>query len=145
VATQTTPLYGITWDNSGATGQFSIAGVVSTAAASTAAATASDASTTTAVTATSFPFVLTGDWVKVTMPAGTTTLRAQTSGNMRTDVLVRLLASDGITPVGTPVQTGGIVDTNFTGLTAGATYYVTFDRGVVSGAATDYTGIIRVK
>jgi hypothetical protein len=153
VSTQTTPLYGITWDPSGATGPFSIAGVVSTATASTAAATASDASATTAVTATSFPFVLTGgdlshsngsgDWVKVTMPAGTTTLRVQTSGALNTWAIVGLLESDGITPFSHPVQTGGLVDTNFGPLTAGATYYVTFAAGQAGG--TDYTGILRVE
>jgi hypothetical protein len=155
VSTQTTPLYGVTWDGSGATGPFSIAGVVSTAPASTAAATASDATATTAVTATSFPFVLTGgdlshssgkgDWVKVTMPAGTTTLRVQTSGDVSTDALVGLLESDGITAVSSSVQTGGLVDTNFAGLTAGATYYVTFGTGVLGATPSDYTGILRVQ
>jgi hypothetical protein len=155
VSTQTTPLYGITWDNSGATGPFSIAGVVSTAPASTAAATASDATATTAVTATSFPFVLTGgdlshssgkgDWVKVTMPAGTTTLRVQTTGDMLTDAAVGLLESDGITAAAFRVETGSNVDTNFAGLTAHATYYVTFGPGVARATPSDYTGIIRVK
>jgi hypothetical protein len=154
VSAQTTPLYGITWDDSGATGPFSVAGVVSTATASTAAATASDATATTAVTATSFPFVLTGgdlshssgmgDWVKVTMPAGATTLRVQTTGDLYTAAAVGLFESDGITAVDPPVETGGPVDTNFAGLTAGATYYVTF-AGKVGATPSNYTGIIRVK
>jgi hypothetical protein len=154
VSAQTTPLYGVTWDPSGATGPFSIAGVVSTAPASTAAATASDASATTAVTATSFPFVLTGgdlshsngsgDWVKVTMPAGTTKLRVQTSGDVNTPAAVGILGSDGITAVYPPVWTGSLVDTTFGPLNAGATYYVTF-AGQVAGAPSDYTGILRVE
>jgi hypothetical protein len=154
VSTQTTPLYGITWDGSGATGPFSIAGIVSTAPASTAAATAGCATSTTAVNATSFPFVLTGgdvshsnglgDWVKVTMPAGTTTLRVQTTGDMFTPAVVGLLDSDGITPVYPPVQ-GYLVDTNFAGLKAHGTYYVTFGAPAANLPHSDYTGILRVQ
>jgi hypothetical protein len=158
VATQTTPLYAITWDQSGATGPFTLAGVVSTPAASTAAATATDGTATTAIPATTFPFVLTGgdlsnnggggDWVKVKMPAGKTSLRVQSSGDTQTDAVVAV-TTDGSTAAGTTTdntETGTIVDATFTGLTAGSTYYVTFTEGFsgqLSGSPTDYTGIIR--
>jgi hypothetical protein len=158
VTTQATPLYAITWDQSGATGPFTLAGVVSTAAASTAAATATDGTTTTAIPATTFPFVLTGgdlsnnngggDWVKVKMPAGKTSLRVQSSGDTQTDAVVAV-TTDGSTVAGTTTdntETGTIVDATFTGLTAGATYYVTFTEGIsgqLNGSPTDYTGILR--
>ena len=156
VSTQTTALYGITWDGYGTTGPFTIAGVVATAVVSTAAATATDGTAATAFHATTFPFVLTagnltnnsggGDWVKVTMPAGKTSLRVQASGDLNTDTIVSL-TTDGTTLVtGTTAgETGSIVDTTFTGLTAGSVYYVTFTQGFLSFTATgtDYTGIIR--
>ncbi len=158
VTTQTTPLYGITWDQSGATGPFTLAGVVSTPAASTAAATATDATEATAIPATAFPFVLTsgdlshgsgaGDWVKVKMPAGKTSLRVQATGDTQTDTVVAV-TTDGSTTAGTTTdntETGTIVDATFTGLTAGATYYVTFTEGLsgqFGGSPTDYTGILR--
>ena len=161
VSTQTTPLYGITWDNSGGFGPFSLGGVVSTAVAATAAATANDATTGTAIAATSFPFVLTagdlshssgvGDWVKVTMPSGKTSLRVQSSGDLQTDTVVAV-TTDGSTAAGSTTdntETGSIVDATFTGLTSGATYYVTFTQGQMgafTGAnGTDYTGIIRAQ
>jgi hypothetical protein len=161
VSTQTTPLYGITWDNSGGFGPFTIAGVVSTAAAATGAATANDATAGSAVAATSFPFVLTagdlshsggaGDWVKVTMPSGKTSLRVQSSGDLQTDTVVAV-TTDGSTAAGTTsdnTETGGPVDATFTGLTSGATYYVTFIQGQLgafTGATgTDYIGIIRAQ
>jgi hypothetical protein len=161
VSTQTTPLYAVTWDNSGGTGPFAIGGIVTTAVGSTAAATTSDATTATAISATTFPFVLTagnlsdssgaGDWVKVTMPAGKTSLRVQSSGDLATDAVVAV-TTDGSTTAGTasgPTETGSIVDVTFTGLTAGATYYVTYTQGQLgafSGATgTDYTGIIRAQ
>jgi len=156
VSSQTAAFYGITWDNSGGTGPFSLAGVVATAVASTAAATATDGTAGTAIHATTFPFVLTagsltnnsggGDWVKVTMPTGTTSLRVQASGDLNTDTVVSL-TTDGTTLVTgtTAAETGSIVDTTFTGLTAGSIYYVTFTQGFGSFTATgtDYTGIIR--
>lgn len=152
VSAQTTPFYLITWDNSGGTGPFTLSGVVSTAAAATAAATANDATTASAISATALPFVLTGgdlthsndagDWVKVTIPSGQTTLRVQAAGDLGTDTSVSLLASDGTTVVGQPVETGSIVDTTFT-VTAGTTYYVAYGPGMNGGTTTDYTGIIR--
>ena len=155
VSSQSTALYGITWDNSGSTGPFSIAGVVATAVASTAAATATDGTTSGAIPATTFPFVLTagnlndnsggGDWVKVTMPTGTTSLRVQSTGDLSTGVAVAV-TSDGTNPVGSTTSTtdtGSIVDATFTGLTAGSTYYVTFTPSLVGGGNADYTGIIR--
>jgi Quinohemoprotein amine dehydrogenase, alpha subunit domain III len=161
VSTQTTPLYGITWDNAGGFGPFTIAGVVSTAVSATAAATANDATTGSAIAATSLPFVLTagdlshssgvGDWVKVTMPSGKTSLRVQSSGDLSTDTVVAV-TTDGSTPAGSTsdnTETGSIVDATFTGLTSGATYYVTFTQGQLgafTGAAnTDYVGIIRAQ
>ncbi len=159
VASQTTALYGITWDGSGGTGPYSLAGVVATPSASTGAATANDATTGAAIPATTFPFVLTGgdlshsggngDWVKVTMPAGKTSLRVQSSGDTLTDAVVNV-TTDGSTQAGTPpaaTETGSIVDATFTNLTPGSTYYVTYTQGtlgIFSGAVnTDYTGIIR--
>lgn len=161
VATQTTPLYPIVWDNSGATGPFAVGGIVATPSASTAAATANDATEATAIAATTFPFVLTGgdlshssgngDWVKVTMPIGMTSLRVQSSGDVLTDAVVAV-TTDGTTPAGTTTdstETGSLVDATFTGLTSGATYYVTYTQGslgVFSGADdTDYTGILRAQ
>jgi hypothetical protein len=158
VASQTTALYGITWDPSGGSGPYSLAGVVATASASTGAATANDATTAAAIPATTFPFVLTGgdlshsggngDWVKVTMPAGMTSLRVQSSGDTQTDAVVNV-TTDGSTQAGTPpatTETGSIVDATFTGLTPGSTYYVTYTEGFtgqLEGLPTDYTGIIR--
>jgi hypothetical protein len=158
VSTQTTPFYAITWDNSGATGPFSLAGVVSTPSAATAAAGANDATEGTAIVATALPFVLTagdvsnsggnGDWVKVKLPAGKTSLRVQTSGDVNTDAVVAV-TTDGTTAAGTTAdqtETGTIVDATFTGLTAGSTYYVTFTQGTGGGGSdTTYTGIIRAE
>jgi hypothetical protein len=157
VSTQATPFYAITWDNTGATGPFTVAGVVSTPTASTAAATANDATTGTAIVATALPFVLTagdvsnsngaGDWVKVKMPTGTTSLRVQTVGDSGTDAAVAV-TTNGTTAAGTTTDetdTGAYVDATFTGLTAGATYYVTFTQGSANpfAATTDYIGILR--
>jgi hypothetical protein len=158
VSTQTTTFYAITWDISGATGPFTIAGIVSTPAAATAAAIANDATEATAIVATALPFVLTngdlsdssgvGDWVKVKLPAATTSLRVQTTGDTETDAVVAV-TTDGTTAAGTtsdPTETGTLVDATFTGLTAGATYYVTFTQGMTSlESTTDYTGIIRAQ
>ncbi len=157
VSMQSSPLYGIAWDSSGGTGPFTLAGVVATPSASTGAATANDATTGSAIPATTFPFVLTGgdlshsggngDWVKVTMPNGKTSLRVQSSGDTQTDAIVAV-TTDGSTPAGTTTdstETGSIVDATFTGLTAGSTYYVTYTGGlsVQLGGPTDYTGILR--
>jgi hypothetical protein len=134
-----------------------VAGVVSTPTASTAAATANDATTGTAIVATALPFVLTagdvsnsngaGDWVKVKMPTGTTSLRVQTVGDSGTDAAVAV-TTNGTTAAGTTTDetdTGAYVDATFTGLTAGATYYVTFTQGSANpfAATTDYIGILR--
>ena len=88
-----------------------------------------------------------GDWVKVTMPAGTTKLRVQTVGNASTDTLVAV-TTNGTTAAGMTTDstdTGSFVDATFTGLTAGSTYYVEFKPGTVSGGGgpTDYVGVIR--
>jgi hypothetical protein len=159
VSTQTTPLYGVTWDNNGGFGPFSIGGVVATASASTAAATANCGTTAGAIPATSFPFVLTsgdlthssgaGDWVKVTMPSGKTGLRVQSTGDTNTEAVVAV-TTDGSTSAGmtsSNTDTGSLVDATFTGLTSGATYYVTFKQGSSNPFATgiNYTGIIRAQ
>ncbi|HEX8792152.1 MAG TPA: hypothetical protein VF765_14460 [Polyangiaceae bacterium] len=151
VSAQSMPYYLITWDNSGGTGPFTLSGVVSTAPAGTAAATANDATTGTAIAATSLPFVLTGgdlshssgagDWVKVTVPSGATTLRVQSSGELGTDAAISLFQSDGTTQVGSTAETGSIVDTTFT-VTPG-TYYVAYGPGQFGGSTTTFTGIIR--
>lgn len=149
LTTSTQPVYGTWWDPSGAKGAITVTSTA-TPAGGSAAASASDGTKATAVAATALPFVLTngdlsngGDWVKVTLPAGQTTLRVQTIGDPNTDTLVTLLASDGTTTVGT-AETATLVDNTFMGLTAGATYYVTFTQGQQSFlSTTDYTGIIR--
>jgi hypothetical protein len=131
---------------------------VSTPSAATAAAGANDATEGTAIVATALPFVLTagdvsnsggnGDWVKVKLPAGKTSLRVQTSGDVNTDAVVAV-TTDGTTAAGTTAdqtETGTIVDATFTGLTAGSTYYVTFTQGTGGGGSdTTYTGIIRAE
>src|SRR5262249_35631198 len=109
-------VYGVYWDPTGTTGSISVTSR-GTAAGGNAAATASDGTKAAAVAATALPFVLTsgnlshtgGDWVKVTLPAGQTSLRVQTIGDFNTDAVVTLLASDG-TQVGSPAETGGLVD-----------------------------------
>jgi hypothetical protein len=149
LTTSTQPVYGTWWDPSGAKGSISVTSTA-TAAGGNAAASASDGTKATAVAATALPFVLTsgdlstgGDWVKVTLPAGQTKLRVQTIGDPNTDTLVTLFASDGTTQVGT-AETATLVDNTFTGLTAGATYYVTFTQGGQSFlSTTDYSAIIR--
>jgi hypothetical protein len=157
ISTQTTPLYAVIWDNSGGTGPYTVAGVVSTAVGGTAAATANDATAATAIAGSPLPFYLTGgdvshsggagDWVKVTMPTGTTSLRIQTMGDANTDVAVAV-TTDGSTAAGTTTgnsDTGSFVDVTFTGLTAGAAYYVTFTPGSANpfSTTTDYTALIR--
>ncbi len=150
------PVYGVYWDGSGATGSISVT-ATATAAAATAAATANDATVPTAIVATSLPFVLTagdvthsnsaGDWVKVTMPSGTTSLRVTTTGEIFTDAAVSV-TTNGTTPAGTTTdqpETGGMVDAIFTGLTAGQTYYVEFAPGQFGGNTNDYVGIIRAQ
>lgn len=149
LTSSTQPLYGEWWDPAGTTGAITVTST-GTAPGGTAAASASDGTKATAVVASALPFVLTagdlstgGDWVKVTLPASQTKLRVQTVGDINTDTLVTLLASDGTTQVGT-AETGTLVDNTFTGLTGGATYYVTFTQGQMSFfSATDYSAIIR--
>jgi len=143
-------VYGVYWDPSGTTGSISVTSTA-TAAGGNAAASASDGTKATAVAASALPFVLTngdlstgGDWVKVTLPTGQTSLRVQTIGDFYTDAVVTLLQSDGTTQVGNPAETGTLVDTTFTGLTAGATYYVTFTQGQMSFFSnSDYSAVIR--
>ena len=149
LTSSTQPLYGEWWDPSGSTGMISMTST-GTAPGSTAAASASDGTQATAVAATTLPFVLTngdlstgGDWVKVTLAAAQTSLRVQTIGDVNTDALVTLLKSDGTTQVGT-AETASTVDNTFTGLTAGATYYVTFTQGQMNFfSSTDYSAILR--
>jgi len=150
-----TPMYGVYWDNTGSTGSITVTGTT-TPSAATAAATTSDATVANAVAATALPFVLTagdlthsnnvGDWVKITMPAGTTKLRVQTVGDINTDTAVAV-ATSGTTAAGMTTDTtdtGSFVDATFTGLSAGSTYYVEFTPGTVGGGGTsDYVGIIR--
>lgn len=154
ITSAASPIYGVYWDNTGVTGPASVT-ATATPSAATAAAVASDATVPTAVVATALPFVLTGgdlthssnagDWVKVTLPAGATTLHVQTIGDLNTDTLVSV-TTNGTTPAGTTgdqTETGSFVDATFTGLTAGSTYYVEFTPGQFGGVTTDYIGVIR--
>jgi hypothetical protein len=153
LTTATTPYYGITFDNSGATGPFSVE-AAAVAPAATAATNAMDGTKATAVVATKVPFVLTGgdlskgagiDWVKVTTTTAAANIRVQTVGDPLTDVSVTVYQSDGTTVVGTPADTGTNVDATFTTTTAGV-YYVVFAQGANYAAPdTTYEAIIRVQ
>lgn len=146
------PVYGIYWDNSGATGGITVTGAL-TLPAATGAATTTDSTFATAIAASAVPYVFTagdvthgggaGDFVKVTMPAGTTSLRVQTL-EPGTDVAISLW-SNPATQVGSTAETGGNVDTTFTGLTAGNSYAVQFANGTLGGTTNNYTGIVRAK
>jgi hypothetical protein len=148
------PLYAVYWDNTGATGPFSLT-VTSTAPAASAAASNSDGTKTGAVSATAFPFVLTGgnladtagaDWVKVTTGAGSAgqTLTAQTIGDPLTDALLTIYDSTG-TNILDQEETGTLVSA-MTTVTASTVYYVVFAAGTVF-SATDatYTGLITLQ
>jgi hypothetical protein len=151
LTTATTPYYGVTFDNSGATGPFSV-GATAVAPGATAATNATDGTKATAVNASKLPFVLTGgdlskgtgtDWVKVTTTTAGSTIRVQTVGDPLTDVAVTVYASDGATIVGTPADTGTNLDASFTTTTVGA-YYVAFSQGSYYATPdTTYQAIIR--
>jgi hypothetical protein len=155
VPSTTDPFYAIYWDNTGTTGAYTL-GVTSTAPASTQAAAASDNNKGGAVPANALPFVLTGgsltdttsqDWVKVVAAAGDVnkSFHVQTAGDSLTDVAVTLYQSDGTTVVGSPLETGGLVDGTFT-IPSPGVFYVVFAAGqIFDPTHGTYAGVVRIQ
>jgi len=149
--------YAIYWDNSGATGAYTL-GATGTAPAASHATTATDGTKQGAVVATALPFVLTGgvlttatsaDWVKVTTGTGDAgkAIHVQTFGDPLTDLAVSIVASDGTTSFLAAVETGGAVDTTSPAVAAMTTYYVIFAAGQLGFDPADgsYEGLVRVQ
>jgi hypothetical protein len=145
-----TALYGVTFDNSGATGPFSV-GVVTTAASTAVADETKDGNKAGAVTGT-LPFVLTGgdqsvgmgqDWVAIKSTTANQVVRAQTVGDPNTDTQIAVYQSNGTTQVGATIDTGSLADGTVTLPTVG-TYYFVFSAGTMGGAGgTTFNGILR--
>jgi hypothetical protein len=155
LSSSTDPFFAVYFDDTGATGPYSV-GVIATAVAASAPATAGDATMAGAVAATALPFVLTGglltspasqDWVRVTtgpQDAGKQ-LHVQSAGDPRTFLDVIVYDADGTTSIAGN-ESGGPVHATTGPLKASTTYYVVFGAGAgfvpTHGV---YAGIVRLE
>jgi len=168
--TATDPYYLVYWDNTGATGPFSI-GVTSTTPATT-AGSATDESALPAMpsgppaaaqTITALPFVLTtgtltapamatspanADWFQYTVTAADVgkSLHIQILGDANTDAVVSVFASNGITVVGEAAPTdASLEDTTFGPLAAGINYIAVSTGAQFDNADATYSMAVRIQ